>query len=52
MSEEYICWCFKHTREALEEDARKHGRSLIMEQIITQAKAGNCHCKTLNPKGK
>ncbi len=25
MTKEYICYCFKHTREALEEDARKYG---------------------------
>jgi len=38
MTQEYICYCFKHTREVLEEDARKHGRSTIMAQIIVSSK--------------
>jgi len=51
MSKEYICYCFKHTREALEEDARKHGRSTILEQIIAASKDGACNCVNNNPKG-
>ncbi len=51
MRKNYICYCFKHTREALEEDARKHGRSTIMEQIITASKDGTCNCVNNNPKG-
>ncbi len=52
MSKEYICYCFKHSKEALVEDATRHGRSTIMEQIIADSKAGNCNCKTNNPKGR
>ena len=52
MTQEYICYCFKHTREVLEEDARKHGRSTIMAQIIVSSKEGNCNCKSSNPKGR
>lgn len=52
MSPEYICYCFKHTREDLEEDARVHSKSTIMEQILTASKSGSCNCKTNNPKSR
>ncbi len=52
MGGRYICYCFKHTKEALQEDARAHGRSTIMEQIIAASKAGNCNCAQNNPKAR
>jgi uncharacterized membrane protein YraQ (UPF0718 family) len=52
MKKEYVCHCFEHTREAIEEDAEKHGRSTITEQIIADSKAGNCNCEADNPKGR
>ena len=52
MVQDYICYCFKHSRDAIEKDAIKHGKSTIMAQIISESKAGNCNCKTNNPKGK
>ena len=52
ISKEYICYCFKHTKEALVEDTRTHGHSTIMAQIIADSNAGNCNCKTNNPTGK
>ena len=51
MKNNYICYCFKHTREALEEDVRKHGRSTIMEKIIAASKDGSCTCVSSNPAG-
>lgn len=48
----YICYCFKHSREAIEEDARLHGKSTIMAQIINDSKAGNCNCKINTPKSR
>jgi hypothetical protein len=50
--DEIICYCHNHTADDLERDVLKHGRSLIMEQIITESKAGNCNCKSNNPKGR
>ncbi len=47
-----ICYCFKHTKEAIQDDARQHGRSTIMESIITLSKNGKCNCAVNNPKGK
>jgi hypothetical protein len=51
MSKKYICHCFKYTREALEEDARKHGRSTIMEEIMAASRDGVCNCINNNPTG-
>ena len=52
MNQEYICYCFQYTKEALEKDVRAHGRSTIMEQIIADSKTGKCNCKKNNPKGR
>jgi hypothetical protein len=49
---EMICYCHNHTAADLAKDVLKHGRSTIMEQITAESKAGNCNCKTLNPKGR
>ena len=46
-----ICYCHNHTKEDLEKDVIRHGRSTIMERIIAESKAGNCNCKRNNPKG-
>ncbi len=52
MKEKYVCYCFRHTREALAKDAEKHGRSTIMEQIIADSRTGHCNCEINNPKGR
>lgn len=46
-----VCYCHHYTAADLEKDAVENGRSTIMERIITESKAGNCNCKTNNPKG-
>ena len=52
MTAELICYCFKYTARDIEEDARTHGRSTIMERIMTEKRAGACQCATKNPKGR
>ena len=52
MSDEYVCYCFNHTEEDIEQDIVHHGKSLIMEKIITEKKADGCQCQTKNPKGR
>ena len=47
-----ICYCHNYTANDLEKDVFEHGHSTIMEQIIAESKAGNCNCKTNNPKGR
>lgn len=50
--DDYICYCFKYTKEALEKDAQHHGKSTIMAAIIHESTSGNCNCKSHNPSGK
>jgi len=52
MSNQYVCYCFKHTADDIEKDVVQNGRSTIMEQIMADSKAGNCKCETNNPKGR
>jgi copper chaperone CopZ len=47
-----ICYCFEYTKDAIEQDFTKNGRSLIMEKIAAEKKAGGCDCATKNPKGR
>jgi hypothetical protein len=49
---EMICYCFEYTREDIEQDVLKNGRSIITEKIITEKKFGGCQCTTKNPKGR
>ncbi len=50
--DEMICYCHNYTAGDLEKDVIEHGRSTIMEQITAESKAGNCNCKSNNPKGR
>ena len=47
-----ICYCFEYTKNDIEQDFTKNGRSLIMEEITAEKKAGRCDCATKNPKGR
>ena len=47
----YICYCFEYTRQDIEADFKKNGRSLIMAKIRAEKTFGNCQCATKNPKG-
>jgi hypothetical protein len=47
-----ICFCFGYSETDLQQDVRKHGKSLIMEKIMAEKKAGGCQCETKNPKGR
>lgn len=48
---ELVCYCFGYTRRDIEDDARRNGRSLILERIRDAKKLGACECATRNPKG-
>jgi len=52
MSQQYVCYCFQHTADDIEQDVKVHGKSVIMEQILAESKDGNCNCQTNNPKGR
>jgi bacterioferritin-associated ferredoxin len=49
---ETICYCFGYSSQDIREDARRHGRSTIMERIMAESKAGGCNCAARNPKGR
>jgi copper chaperone CopZ len=50
--DELICYCFGYTRGAIEKDFLQHQRSLIMERIAVEKRAGGCDCVNKNPKGR
>ncbi len=47
-----VCHCFGHTREEIERDYLENGRSLILERVKMEKKAGGCQCATKSPSGK
>jgi hypothetical protein len=49
---DFICYCFEYTSEDIKRDFIAHGRSLIMEKIMTEKKTGACQCRIKNPGGK
>jgi len=46
-----LCYCFGFTKEMIEEDIQKNGKTDIPLKISTEVKAGNCACEYKNPKG-
>ena len=49
--DDLVCFCFGYTRNDIEQDYINDGRSLIMERIAAEKKAGGCDCAVKNPKG-
>lgn len=49
--DERVCYCFNHTRRAIEEDYLTNGKSQILAQIAAAKKDGCCQCAVKNPKG-
>jgi hypothetical protein len=47
-----ICYCFGHTEEDLRRDVVEHGRSLILERIVSAKKSGQCRCAEKNPASR
>lgn len=47
-----ICYCFGYTTADIEEDHRHHGRSTILERILTEKQAGTCQCTVKHPEGR
>ena len=46
-----ICYCFNYSAKDIRRDVEETGRSLIMEKIMEEKKAGSCDCANKNPKG-
>lgn len=49
--DELVCYCFEYTRNDIEKDYLKNGRSTILEKIASEKKSGGCDCANKNPKG-
>jgi copper chaperone CopZ len=50
--DELVCYCFGYSRKDIETDFILHHRSLILEKIAAEKKAGGCDCANKNPKGR
>ncbi len=50
--DDLICYCFEYTKDDIEQDYIKNGRSLIMDKIAAEKKTGGCDCANKNPKGR
>ena len=50
--DDFVCYCFGYTKYDIEQDFITNGRSLILEKIAAEKKAGACDCANKNPKGR
>ena len=50
--DDLVCYCFRYTVNDIEQDFIKNERSLIIEKIAAEKKAGGCDCVNKNPKGR
>ncbi len=50
--DDLICYCFEYTKDDIEQDYIKNGRSFIMEKIAEEKKTEGCDCAIKNPKGR
>ena len=51
-SGDLVCYCFKFTRNDIEQDYKKNGQSTILAKIASEKKSGGCDCVNKNPKGR
>ena len=47
-----VAFDFSSLTVTIEDDFAENGRSLIMERIMAEKKAGACDCAYRNPKGR
>ena len=50
--DDLVCYCFGYTVNDIEQDFVKNERSLIIEKIAAEKKAGGCDCVNKHPKGR
>jgi hypothetical protein len=48
--DELVCYCFKYTKSLIVSDYVENRRSIILEKIASEKKAGGCDCVIRNPK--
>jgi len=50
--DKFVCYCFEYTEADIEKDILENrGKSTIIERITAETRAGNCQCRSKNPKG-
>lgn len=47
-----LCYCFGVTRQDVQEEIQRTGKSTVAERIKAEVKAGHCACEVKNPSGK
>lgn len=47
-----VCYCFEHTKDAIQADFQAYGESRIEAAIRAEVNSGSCSCESKNPKGK
>lgn len=47
-----ICYCFEWTKEKIENDIVKYGKTNVVEDITSNMNTVGCSCETKNPSGK
>jgi len=50
--DDLVCYCFKFTRNDIEQDYLRNGQSTIIAKIAAEKKSGGCDCENKNPKGR
>ncbi|MCX7872749.1 MAG: hypothetical protein N2487_05640 [Verrucomicrobiae bacterium] len=47
-----VCYCFGYTVRQIQEDALRHGKSRLLEELKSKCKQGKPRCVETNPQGK
>jgi hypothetical protein len=50
---DFVCYCFEFTAADIQADVlANNGRSLILEKIVAEKRAGGCRCSDTHPEGR
>ncbi len=45
-----VCYCFGFSEQDILDDLETHGRSTILDKIISAKKANSCQCEAKHPQ--
>ena len=51
-SDGLVCYCFLHSREVFEREARTLGASPTLDDVAARVKEGSCACEVRSPAGR
>lgn len=46
-----LCYCFGHSAESIQAEWTRTGKTMVVDSIKAELKAGGCHCEVANPSG-